>query len=218
MGGFADQPGFADDVRSVLGDLLGLPQELLDYINQYIALNPLPIPLSQVTGYQNYVASVAAAPSGTLVPYAGASAPGGWLFADGSAQSRTTYATLFGVIGTTYGAGDGSTTFNLPDVRGRVPVGKGTNGDVSALAASDGLSVANRSPKHNSSDNIDFSANIYQNGGGGPGIAGSNGLTFISAIDLGAGTYGAKSGSVGPGGSRPTDTPAFVVVNYLIKT
>ena len=45
-------------------------------------------------------------------------APAGWLVADGSALSRTTYSTLFGVIGTTYGAGDGTTTFNLPDLRG----------------------------------------------------------------------------------------------------
>lgn len=49
----------------------------------------------------------------------------GWLVCDGSAVSRTTYALLFSTIGTTYGAGDGSTTFNLPDMRGRVPVGAG---------------------------------------------------------------------------------------------
>lgn len=61
-------------------------------------------------------------PSGVVSPYAGSSAPTGWLLCDGSAVSRTTYADLFAVIGTTYGPGDGSTTFNLPDLRGRVPV------------------------------------------------------------------------------------------------
>lgn len=55
---------------------------------------------------------------GEIIFYAGSSAPAGWLECDGSAISRTTYAGLFAVVGTTYGAGDGSTTFNLPDNRG----------------------------------------------------------------------------------------------------
>ena len=54
--------------------------------------------------------------------YFGTTAPVNYMFADGSAVSRTTYADLFAVIGTTYGAGDGSTTFNLPDKRSRVSV------------------------------------------------------------------------------------------------
>lgn len=62
-------------------------------------------------------------PPGAVIPYAGKSAPYGWLICDGSAVSRTTYADLFEVIGTTFGSGDGSTTFNLPDLRGRVAVG-----------------------------------------------------------------------------------------------
>lgn len=56
-------------------------------------------------------------PVGTMIPFAGSSVPGGYLMANGAAVSRTTYANLFAVIGTTYGAGDGSTTFNLPDTR-----------------------------------------------------------------------------------------------------
>lgn len=56
--------------------------------------------------------------TGTVLPFAGSAAPTGWLLCDGATVSRTTYAHLFSVIGTTYGAGDGSTTFNLPDTRG----------------------------------------------------------------------------------------------------
>ena len=52
---------------------------------------------------------------GFIAPFAGSTAPAGWLVCDGSAVSRTTYAKLFAVIGTTYGEGDGNTTFNLPD-------------------------------------------------------------------------------------------------------
>jgi microcystin-dependent protein len=65
-------------------------------------------------------------PAGTVQTFAGASAPSGWLLCDGAAVSRVTYKTLFDVIGTTYGAGNGSTTFNLPNMLGRVPVGRDT--------------------------------------------------------------------------------------------
>ena len=66
------------------------------------------------------------APTGSITAFAGASAPTGWLVADGSAVSRTSYADLFAVIGTTWGAGDGSTTFNVPDLRGAFLRGAGT--------------------------------------------------------------------------------------------
>lgn len=58
-------------------------------------------------------------PVGTIVPYMGTTAPAGWLLCDGSVISRTTYANLFSVIGNSCGNGNGSTTFNLPDFRGR---------------------------------------------------------------------------------------------------
>ena len=57
-------------------------------------------------------------PSGTVIHFAGQTAPTGWLKANGAAISRTAYAALFAAIGTTYGAGDGHSTFNLPDLRG----------------------------------------------------------------------------------------------------
>ena len=63
-------------------------------------------------------AAMAGVPAGVFVPYAGETAPAGWLLCDGSAVSRTTYAALFAAVGTAYGTGDGSTTFNLPDMRG----------------------------------------------------------------------------------------------------
>jgi hypothetical protein len=68
-------------------------------------------------------------PAGAIMAFAMNGAPTGWLSADGSAVSRTTYANLFAAIGTTYGAGDGSTTFALPDLRGYFVRGTGTNSD-----------------------------------------------------------------------------------------
>jgi len=67
-------------------------------------------------------------PTATILDYAGASAPGGYLLCNGAAVSRTTYSALYAVISTTYGAGDGSTTFNVPDLRGRVTAGVGSVG------------------------------------------------------------------------------------------
>lgn len=75
------------------------------------------IPLSTITYGRGDV--------GEIKPFAGSAIPTGWLLCDGSAVSRTTYSELFTVIGTTYGTGDGSTTFNLPDLRNRFMVGAG---------------------------------------------------------------------------------------------
>jgi len=66
-------------------------------------------------------------PTGTIVPWTDSTIASGFLECDGTAVSRTTYADLFAVIGTTYGAGDGSTTFNLPDLEDNVPIGKSPN-------------------------------------------------------------------------------------------
>ena len=88
-------------------------------------------------------------PTGTIVAYGGTSAPSGWLLCDGAAVSRNTYARLFSVLGTTYGAGDGSTTFNLPDLRQRFPLGKAASGTGSTLGATGGaIDHTHSGPSH----------------------------------------------------------------------
>lgn len=77
-------------------------------------------------------AIAAAVPTGSIVYYGKSAAPSGWLVCNGAAVSRTTYATLYGVIGTTYGTGDGSTTFNVPNLIDRFPQGNATPGTVKA--------------------------------------------------------------------------------------
>ncbi len=71
-------------------------------------------------------------PVGTVLPYAGVNAPAGYLLCAGQAVSRTTYSGLFAALSTTYGSGDGTTTFNIPDLRGRVPAGKDNMGGTAA--------------------------------------------------------------------------------------
>ncbi len=69
-------------------------------------------------------------PSGAVLPFAGNTVPKGWLLCNGQAVSRTDYDELFGVIGTTYGTGDGSTTFNLPNLVDKFVEGGSTSGAV----------------------------------------------------------------------------------------
>lgn len=79
-----------------------------------VYINGTPIPLDTI-------------PTGTILPYSSKTIPSGYMICDGRALSRTDYAELFSVIGTTYGSGDGSTTFNLPNIKGRVVVGQDAN-------------------------------------------------------------------------------------------
>jgi microcystin-dependent protein len=141
----------------------------------------------------------AAIPTGTLSQFAGAAAPTGWLICDGSAISRSTYATLFAVVGTTYGSGDGSTTFNLPDLRGRVAVGYAAAGktQVATLGNNDGLAENLRNISHHHDPQSGFgNSNKVAAGGGNWGF--SNLQTS--------------------GDANNTDSPAYLVVNQIIKT
>lgn len=97
-------------------------------------------------------------PVGMIMSWTKASTPTGFLVCDGSAISRTTYAALFDAIGTTHGVGDGSTTFNLPDLQGKLPVGD--DGGVSYTVAGTG-GAANVSPSV--TDNIAVADNIAVN-------------------------------------------------------
>lgn len=81
----------------------------------------------------NQVAAFTSVPAGTILDFAGSTAPLGYLICDGSAVSRSIYPELFSAISTSWGAGDGSTTFNLPDLRRRTTVGSG--GTSSAVLA-----------------------------------------------------------------------------------
>jgi microcystin-dependent protein len=87
-------------------------------------------------------------PAGAVQAFAMNAAPSGWLAANGTAVSRTTYAALFSAIGTTYGTGDGSTTFALPDLRGYFVRGSGTNSDGTA-AGTFGAKQADAFLNHN---------------------------------------------------------------------
>jgi microcystin-dependent protein len=86
---------------------------------------------------------------GEIYMYAGSTAPTGFIICDGSAISRATYSELFDVIGTTYGTGDGSTTFNLPDLSGRVVIGVSSNYSIGNIGGEEAHSLTvNEMPSH----------------------------------------------------------------------
>jgi len=172
-------------------------------------------------------------PTGAMFPYAGATAPpmgatpNAWLLCDGTAYSRTTYAALFAVVSTTYGVGDGATTFNVPDTRGRMVVGKGTHADVDALGDNDGTALANRGPKHQHTiydpTHLHTITMDYQfEGAGADDFKLSDGSTVKKQGTTGSSNAASTGIKVNPAGAAssvtPGDTPAYIVTNYIIKT
>lgn len=140
-----------------------------------------------------------AAPAGAVMAFAMNAAPTGWLAANGDAVSRTTYAALFAAIGTTFGAGDGSTTFNVPDLRGYFVRGYGTNSDGTTSGAFGAKqSDDNKAHTHTVNDpghihtgtTIVSGSNSYQAGGnfaynsstgGGSTLSATTGITLVSS-------------------------------------
>lgn len=160
-------------------------------------------------------------PPGTVLPYAGASAPTGYLLCYGQAVSRTTYATLFAIIGETYGAGDASTTFNVPDLRGRFPLGKDNMGGVSAnrvtdtdadaLGGADGDETKDLTHTHT----IAHTHTVTPNSGSVSSGATSSPWAVAETWT----TSGVSSANSGSGGSATQDImPPFITLNYIIKT
>jgi len=150
-------------------------------------------------------------PPGSIMMYGGSSAPTGYLLCDGSAVSRTTYADLFTAIGTTYGTGDGSTTFNVPNVKGKVPVGR-DSGDTSfdTLGETGGakthtLTIAEM-PSHG--HKLYYQ---YSNRGNG------NVRYTVAYSTIADANTDSWIGSSGGGGSHNNLQP-YIVLNYIIKT
>jgi microcystin-dependent protein len=92
--------------------------------------------------YGSQVAAILASITGQIIMWGGSVVPSGYLACDGSAVSRATYSNLFGIIGTVWGVGDGSTTFNVPDLRGRSPLGAGPSDALGATGGARTVTLA----------------------------------------------------------------------------
>ena len=173
-------------------------------------------------------------PTGTIVPWTDSSLPSGFLECDGSAVSRTTYADLFAVIGTTYGAGNGSTTFNVPDLSDNVPVGKSNNkalastggantvtstGNVAGSTANATLSTAQlASHNHNPTLQDPGSPNYTPNPTVERGRAGRGAASNANLNNAGSGSGHAHNMSANFSGDATSVIQPYLAVIYIIKT
>lgn len=150
-----------------------------------------------------------ATPLGTVLPFAGATAPEGFMLCDGVELLASDHADLFAVIGTVYGEGEAPGSFKLPDLRGRTAIGAGQGVDLSdrVLGVSDGAEThqltVDEMPSHNHTQNV---RNDVAGAGGRNGLAGSPPHATVDGF-LNA-----------TGGDQPhNNMQPFVVLNYIIK-
>ena len=137
-------------------------------------------------------------PPGAILPYGGGTAPTGYVLCDDSAKSRTDFSALFAIIGTTYGAGNGTTTFNVPDLRDRIPLGKGTNNSTLGAETTGASASA-----------------VVATASGSASLTLATGTFATSAKD--SSTSSAVTG-VTAGGHTHNLTLPVQVMNYIIKT
>jgi len=148
-------------------------------------------------------------PTGTVLHFAGSSAPTGWLLCDGSAVSRTTYATLFALLSTTYGVGDGSTTFNVPNTSGIFISGVGSQ-TISTIAYTRTLATRQGDVMQGHIHRIN------SNNGATGGFVNAVTNNIAAASDIGSGSPSTDSTNGTPRTGAET-RPANIAFNHIIK-
>lgn len=158
-------------------------------------------------------ASLATVPVGGMMDWPAADAPVGWLLCEGQQVSRVTYNALYVVIGTTYGPGDGSLTFNVPDRRGRFSMGKTAAGTGSTLGATGGsLDHTHTGPSHTHTG-PSHSHSLPTQAIEGQAGTGFN-VTSLTAASTGNGGTGA-TGASGTGATGSANPP-YLALNSII--
>lgn len=166
-------------------------------------------------------------PTGALMMWATGTAPTGWLLCNGGEISRTTYATLFSVIGTTFGAGNNSTTFNVPDYRDRMPVGAGTSYAVAGIGGSKDAIVVSHShtltdPGHLHAMNADGRSVAKRLGSDGSidgtsETSSANDANYSGSQNTGTSTTGITVDTSGTSGTN-ANMPPYMGIQFIIKT
>ncbi len=171
-------------------------------------------------------------PTATIVPWTSASVPSGFLECNGAAVSRSTYSALFAIVGTTYGAGDGSSTFLVPDLQNNAAVGKSNN---KALASTGGANtvqstgnVGGSTGSHTLTE-AELSAHTHT-GAGGSGKTVGGGPSGFGNPQSASNAGGGATGSTGGGGGHSHNMSAtftgdstsvlqpYLTLIYIIKT
>jgi microcystin-dependent protein len=159
-------------------------------------------------------ATTLVSPSGEIKMWPTATAPSGFLLCTGAAVSRTIYAALFAVIGTTFGAGDGTTTFNLPDFDNRFPVGAGDLYTVAATGGSkDAVAVSHTHTATDSGHTHTYSNQVVS----GPYLGGTSSFSIGGTGTTASGTANITVASAGESGTNK-NLPPYLSIYFIIKT
>ena len=173
-----------------------------------------------------YLDTLPLVPPGVIAAHGSVTPPSGWLVCDGTAVNRTTYAALFAIVGGTWGAGDGSTTFNLPDLRGRVLIGAGTGSGLSARthATAGGAETATVSiaemgvHAHSIGNPVHYHAgdtfSSFWVVGGAAYLSNTTGFSLVTSQ---ARATGVTLGAQGSGTAHANMQP-WIALNHVIKT
>ena len=189
-------------------------------------------------GISSATGAVGFMPIGVVVPFAGSTSPAGWLLCFGQTVSRTTYAGLFATIGTTWGSGDGSTTFGLPDLRGRAVAGKDDMGGSAAnrlTAAGSGITgttlgtsggtethtlITSQMPSHTHTQDA-HGHNIQRSNSAATSVGADASALYRPQQSTGASYVDTQSTTAtnqntGGGGAHQNTQPT-IILNYIIK-
>jgi len=177
--------------------------------------------------------------TGTILPWSSGSVPTGFLECDGAAVSRTTYSTLFGVISTTYGSGDGSSTFNVPNLADNIPMGKSGTKALASTGGANTVPVTAAGNISGSTANATLStpqlashSHPVNPGMRNPGSNSPNAQGITNVQAQGSSPFSYTAGSTGSGGGHshnmsatfsgtavnPSVLQPYLTLLYIIKT
>lgn len=171
-------------------------------------------------------------PAGSIVAYGGAAAPTGFLLCNGALVSRTTYAALFAVLGILYGAGDGSTTFGLPNLVQRFPLGKAASGTGAVLGSVGGTvdhlhSFSDTAPVTGTGAGVTAASAAITSSApsatvaiqqGSPTVVPTGTHTHTTTVPALTVTVNSLNGNAAVAGNTGTGNPPFQTVNFIVKT
>lgn len=219
-------PNEAKLVTRLFGDPFAFPMEFKAWLRGWLE-EQFPRIASLAISAETGAAGSFVPPAGAILDFGGSTAPGGYVLCDGAEYDKTSlvYQRLFNAIGYAYGTGSTGNMFRVPDFQGRVAVMKGQVAEVDSMGESEGLPVSSRSVWHNHSASASAVGDHTHGVMVTADTKGGNELevAFLNPFARDATWVTDPAGAhthtvnVGPGGGRPNEGPAYLVINKIIS-